>query len=371
MIELQQFETNDLVLFINIIKKNTKDIIIYGTGIAAREMYEFISYELKRNVICFVDRIRKESYCGLPVCDLAEIKDKDNLVIIAASTMYDIEKRLDSLGLDNYIQVDPFILQEYIINKKYLETNKAIFDKDLKKINEVYDFIEDEKSKTVFNTVIQQRINPTLKELKKIYDKNQYFGNDVIPLINGNIVDCGAYDGDTLIRFLQQKEIDDYKYFAFEADKNNYEKILTYIKSNGLEENVYAKNVAIWDKQQIVNFSISKNDKEGVLGKIDSSLNKDALSVDSINADSLDNLIPNNIKIDLIIMDIEGAEINALHGAKKLIRKFHPCLAISAYHDFTHLYEIPLLIKKIYPDYKIYYRHHRWNVADTVCYAIP
>lgn len=33
--------------------------------------------------------------------------------------------------------------------------------------------------------------------------------------------------------------------------------------------------------------------------------------------------------------------------------------------------EIPLLIKKINPDYKLYLRHYNEFLFDTVCYAIP
>ncbi len=55
---------------------------------------------------------------------------------------------------------------------------------------------------------------------------------------------------------------------------------------------------------------------------------------------------------------------------KKFKEKFHPKLAISAYHSIEHLWEIPLLIKEINLGYHLFYRHHRWNMHDTVCYAI-
>lgn len=75
-------------------------------------------------------------------------------------------------------------------------------------------------------------------------------------------------------------------------------------------------------------------------------------------------------KLDMITMDIEGAEIHAIYGARKSIMKGNPKLAISAYHKIEHLWEIPLLIMEINPNYKIFYRHHQWNMHDTVCYAI-
>ena len=46
-------------------------------------------------------------------------------------------------------------------------------------------------------------------------------------------------------------------------------------------------------------------------------------------------------------MDIEGAEIPALIGASDSIAKFKPKLAISVYHKWDDLKEIPKLINSI------------------------
>jgi len=37
-------------------------------------------------------------------------------------------------------------------------------------------------------------------------------------------------------------------------------------------------------------------------------------------------------RVDVIVMDIEGAETDALLGARETIRKFHPFLAIATEH---------------------------------------
>ena len=69
-------------------------------------------------------------------------------------------------------------------------------------------------------------------------------------------------------------------------------------------------------------------------------------------------------------MDIEGAEVNALLGAEENIKKQKPKLAICVYHKPEHLWKIPLYIKKIVPDYKLYIRHHTNQEYETVCYAV-
>ena len=70
-------------------------------------------------------------------------------------------------------------------------------------------------------------------------------------------------------------------------------------------------------------------------------------------------------------MDIEGAEKQALFGSKQVIKQNHPKLAISVYHRFDDIFEIPELILSFNPDYKLYLRHYCINPAETILYAIP
>ena len=96
------------------------------------------------------------------------------------------------------------------------------------------------------------------------------------------------------------------------------------------------------------------------------------LAIDSFTSTSLDDYADNKqlSRVDFIKMDIEGAEMNALDGAAKIIREFKPQLAISAYHKNEDLWEIPIKLKTLNPSYELYYGHHspiRW---ESVFYAV-
>lgn len=61
-----------------------------------------------------------------------------------------------------------------------------------------------------------------------------------------------------------------------------------------------------------------------------------------------------DIPISLINMDIEGAEMAVLQGAKKVIQKWRPVLAICSYHRVTDLLNIPKLINETVSDYAFF-----------------
>jgi len=75
--------------------------------------------------------------------------------------------------------------------------------------------------------------------------------------------------------------------------------------------------------------------------------------------------------IDLIKLDLEGADRNALVGAVNTLTKYRPQLALSIYHYVPDFWDIPDFVMRILPDYNLYidfYSYERW---ETILYAIP
>ena len=90
-----------------------------------------------------------------------------------------------------------------------------------------------------------------------------------------------------------------------------------------------------------------------------------------INVVSLDEFFSEKPAPSFVKMDIEGAEMGALQGAAALISRHQPKLAISVYHHASDLWELPALIQRLNPGYRLFVRHYTREIADTVCYAIP
>jgi len=76
-------------------------------------------------------------------------------------------------------------------------------------------------------------------------------------------------------------------------------------------------------------------------------------------------------RVDLIKMDIEGAEPRALVGATKTIDRFRPQLAISIYHRPDHFCDLPLMLAERLQSYDLYVRQYHFISNETIVYAIP
>ncbi len=96
---------------------------------------------------------------------------------------------------------------------------------------------------------------------------------------------------------------------------------------------------------------------------------QDGFQTVSVRTDTLDHLIDE--PVDFLKMDIEGAELPALHGATRLLDDCRPILAISIYHSLDDLADIPLFLYERMKDYTFFLRHHSFTVGETVMYGIP
>lgn len=185
----------------------------------------------------------------------------------------------------------------------------------------------------------------------------QYF--DVFDPINDEVfIDAGAYNGDTILDYFAWVNGKNRKVYAMEPIKEMKEHIVNMINEKNLND-VIVKNVAAWNKQEKVKFYM-----EGAGSRINDN------GEIEVNAIDIDTLI-NNDKVTYIKMDIEGSELKALKGARNIIEKYIPRLAICIYHKPEDIILIEEYLLNLNPDYHFYIRHYASNMWETVLYAVP
>lgn len=203
----------------------------------------------------------------------------------------------------------------------------------------------------------------SLLELSNEKGENQYFPNDDFFKLSEEevFVDAGGYVGDTILEFINKVEGKYKKIYSFEPDEMLLSIIATLIEKQQLLD-VEVFPYGLYNSSGEMNFW---NGSETGSSKI-----SDVGSL-KIRTRKLDDIIPDEIEVSYIKMDIEGVEREALKGADTIIKKYYPKLAISIYHRADDLWEIPYQIMTDYPDYDLYIRHYReYEATETVCYAV-
>ncbi len=187
-----------------------------------------------------------------------------------------------------------------------------------------------------------------------------YFPPDLCSLVAGEVfVDCGAYDGDTLVSFLAQPKPGFKKVFAFEPDPANFAKLSQRVAQLPARDSIVIHQAATGAENGPVLFTAD--------GTWAASMGSGTTLVDCVELDdTLKDAPPTYIK-----MDIEGAELDAIEGARQIIARHSPVLAVCSYHKQDHVWNIPRLIHSINPGYRFFLRPHGIEVWDLVCYAIP
>lgn len=169
-------------------------------------------------------------------------------------------------------------------------------------------------------------------------------------------IDCGGYDGDTLIDFINWTNKTYEKAIVFEPATEMYQHITERIAKDNIA-NVELYNNALWNKKENLHFL-----------EIDSGSRIAKSGVFTVEGVSLDEVVTDD-RITFIKMDVEGSELNALKGAQNIIKKYKPKLAICIYHRSEDILDIPIYIQELVPEYKFYIRHYSSNMWETVLYA--
>ena len=76
-------------------------------------------------------------------------------------------------------------------------------------------------------------------------------------------------------------------------------------------------------------------------------------------------------RLDLIKLDLEGAESKMLTKSMDTIRRFRPQLAISIYHFTFDFWNIPLFFMRLCEDYTFHVEVYSFERWETILYAIP
>ena len=228
--------------------------------------------------------------------------------------------------------------------------NYETFMAHLDDLQEVYESLIDEESKKTFCGYWLGKISNQLGKL--VYANTpQYICHGFIPERGAIVIDCGACDGGTALRFSQMG----CKVYGFEMDRKNFE---------------LAKKVAEENNFVVENLGLGSFKHEMAYTHVDGNIGASYLNAngtDKTTITTLDSYVgeKNLPRVDFIKMDVEGAELDILKGATATIARFKPILALSAYHKLDDFWTLMNFVKSVRPDYEFAMRHYPWSREDV------
>lgn len=174
-------------------------------------------------------------------------------------------------------------------------------------------------------------------------------------------LDCGAFDGDT-IRILLAHQPEWAAIHAIEAAPVSFARMEEYVTTleRGMQERIHLYPCAVGAEQGTIRFENSGTAASTIA----------ASGGTEVTLSTMDNLFASS-SLSIVKMDIEGAEADALIGGREIIRRDNPILFICAYHKQGDIWDLPLLMRELCPDSKLYLRTHGGDAIQTVAYAVP
>ena len=357
---LDEIET-DLWAYLN---GAEKPVVLYGMGDGA----EKINAALNAHGLSFADImasdnfVRGQSFLGCKVKTLSEIENLygDDFIILVCfgSQLEGVMEHIYSIAEKHELYAPNVpVIGDGVFDLAYAKANRN----DLEK---VYKMLADEQSKAVFQSVIRYKLSGDIKYLRECEtpaeEKFDLLGIGTEEIV----VDLGAYDGDTLVEFLNGTSLQFKKLYAMEPDSKNYRKLKRrlYMIGSALLE---AYNVGAWDEDTTITFNM----RAGRSSTASGGTHRGAQYRD-IKMMKTDTMLQGQ-PATYIKIDVEGSEENALRGAVNTITNFKPKLNVAVYHRNEDMFKLPLLINEMNKRYKFYLRHHPYIPDwDTNLYCV-
>jgi FkbM family methyltransferase len=353
--------TDSVVLSDDFGKIKDSRFVLYGAGDAGISCFNYLkTLDLDDRILCFVDSDAQKHgmrHCGKVVRSIDFILQHPELVVIVSSGRYEgILRNIRGAGCANqvyaYVVFDP----PYACDDEFVS--------DAARILKPYE-PSDEYTKMIVDALLFARnpVNCKIQPIENVINLNMSisYWYDAYTSLNGydalTICDAGAFDGDTLKQLFMDYGGRIKKYYAFEPDNQIFAKLIEAVLSLGaVKDNIYPQPFGIGEKTESLHFFTGGADTGHHIAE------DGDVEVIVKRLDDLDIEVKGKLCIK---MDIEGFEMEALKGAKGLIERYEPNLAICVYHKPNDVFLIPEYIKSINPGYNCIIR----GGNHMVCYA--
>lgn len=343
-------------------------LLLYGAGRYGKEFLNFIRSVAKDGKglpqIIFVDDTPEKQgtrWCGVPVVSVFEGLSNypDGLIVLCVDERSHpiLFKKLDGMNVPRERIMVPEIA---FLNPK---SDMSFLYQHEKDFACVHALLEDPRSREILQAVLKYREEHDTKPIQMLADpvNLRYYDSSIIGRIpEGIYLDCGSFCGDTAEAYISAVHGHPGKIICCEPAPDNYKALCRAIEKTG------TTNAALY--QKAVWFSTGKARFQTISALSGTISDEGNITVET---ETIDRLIGPE-KLGFLKIEINGSEYEALLGGVGAINRDHPLVAVSVYHNLEDIIRIPLLLKSLNPDYRLFLRYYGIKtLTDIVCYAVP
>ncbi|MEY2558845.1 MAG: hypothetical protein QOE34_2270 [Verrucomicrobiota bacterium] len=342
-------------------------LVLFGTGQLGRIALDNLQ-SLGQPPLAFADNnssLAGTNVNGIPVMapSDAAAKHPGSLFVITVYTNDPVRRQLREMGIEFITFAElAWCYPEAFLPREGLELPDKIFS-EAEDVRAALELWADEASRREYLGQLAWRstLDPAALPAHSPVE-GTYFPPDLFDFVPDEVmVDCGAFDGDSIRAFLQRTGDSFKDIVGLEPDpvtRTRFEKWRATLAQERANK-IHLLPFATGDKRETLSFDST--------GTVVSAVGSGQVTVKCLPLDeSVARFAPTFIK-----MDIEGAEPATVRGAKQIISDRQPILAVCLYHAQEHLWQIPLLIQSLNPDYSLFLRRYSDECWEIVCYAIP
>ena len=345
-----------------------RPIYIYGAGAFGRELLRVFRNH-NAAVAGLIDRQGEDIIDAPAEVYLPEVVENKAEITVVIGIVMDklsrenLESTLRELGYTNIIDGQSVRAHYvYALEKEADNCPREYYDRHMGDIEAAYNLLADDESRDTYVSNLTAHLKRDYSHYAQTNAPEQYFAPNV-PLNKGfsRFIDCGGYIGDTIDMLCKYQEPIE-AVAVFEPDMENFTQ-LTHNYNKRLCAKIgegYLFPCGAYKCTTQLFFTPAAGSGTIVADKSEQTVTIQAVALD----DALQGFRPTYLK-----MDIEGAEYDAILGAKRIIKQDSPDLAISVYHIIDDYYRLPLLIKELSPNYRFYLRSHSSCTMETILYA--
>ena len=343
----------------DILKRETRPIALYGMGDGAEKILKVCAErEIPIAGIFASDEfVRGHHFAGFEVKKRSVLEQElgDFVAVIAfASSRPEVLALFDDLDRTHTTYAPDVPVSDGAL------FDLAFAQEHCVQLEQAYELLADERSRQMFAATVNFKLSGKLHWLRDFTaERDEAFHNYLKPTRQEHFVDLGAYNGDTIRELLSYTDGQYASITALEPDKKTFKKLKKYVEQAQLKH-INIVNAGAWSELGEMLFG-GKAGRNSALTPVMNEVSHDKRTV-SIPVESVDHVL-NGAPCTFLKLDVEGAERQALEGARQTIQKYRPKISLSAYHRSEDLYELPLLLHDMCADMQIGMLHHPYVPA--------